>query len=300
MVIAMGPRTNWRLMLLVAAPMAAGLAAVALVAGVRDPSPLGDLPDSIAVARDVSYGPTDRHRLDIAYERACARPRPAIVMIHQGGWFQGDKAAYHGLMAEYARLGYVTVSINFRPSGVARFPAALDDGRLALRWLRDHAARYGVDPARIGVTGWSSGAHLAMLVALSDGSAGIRAAVCVSGVYDLLMEESGLFPNHEGDEAVVRFLGGTPREKPELARLASPITHLSKDDPPLLVLHGELDRRIDVEQARHFAAALRALGRSDEVVLLPAGDHGRDVLPADPEIRRRVRDFFARHLRPED
>jgi len=299
--------TNWRVLAGVAASLSAVLATVALAGYLVDSSPLADLADPLAVQRDVSYGPGAHHVLDIAYDRALARLRPAIVMIHPGGWMQGDKAAYHGLMADYARLGYVTVSINFRPSGVAKYPAAIEDCKRAIRWLRFHAATYGVDPKRIGVTGWSSGAHLAMLLALSDDSfekddefqgvsGRVQAAICVSGVYDFLMERRGRFPNSEEDLAVVRFLGGSPLQNRDLARRASPLTYLSPDDPPVLVFHGELDPRIDAEQARQFASASKAMGREDPVVLLPNEGHGRNVLPEDPQSRQLIRDFFARHL----
>jgi acetyl esterase/lipase len=283
---------------LLAASLTAALAVVAWLGVSTDTSPLARLEKPWAAARDVAYGAGEHQRLDIVYDRTLSRPRPAVVMIHQGGWTQGDKSAYHGWMAPFARSGYVTVSVNFRPSGVDRYPAAVDDCELALRWLRDHATSYGVDPARIGVTGWSSGAHLAMMLALRGNE--VKAAVCVSGVYDFLMEAAGAFPNREDDPAVVRFLGVSPRENPELARRASPLTHLSPGDPPLLVFHGELDPRIDVEQARHFARASKALGRRDDVVPLPGEGHGRDVFPGDPDSRRRVREFFAKHLRPGD
>ena len=303
--------SNRQLLLLVGVSIAAAVVVVAILAYSVDTSPLASLPDHLTVERDVSYGPSEYQLLDIAYEQSTSRLHPAIVMIHQGGWMEGDKSSYHDLMVRYAPLGYVTVSIDFRPSGEARFPAALEDCRLAIRWLRVHAATYGVDPERIGVTGWSSGAHLAMLLALSDDevdqtgeyqgvSSRVQAAVCVSGVYDLLMEERGQFPNHEYNAAVVQLLGGPPRQKRELARNASPINYLSTDDPPLMVFHGELDQVIDVEQARQFALALEALGRADEVVLLSGAGHGRDVLPGDPQIRQRIHQFFARHLRPDD
>ena len=298
-----------RRMALVALALAA-FALVAFLGSSYDTSPLVRVPESLAVARDVSYGPHAQQTLDLVHARVSSRPRPALLMIHQGGWMQGDKSAYHHLMIQYALLDYVTVSVNFRPSGVAKFPAAIEDCARAVRWLRVHAAAYGVDPRRIGVTGWSSGAHLAMLLALSDGEFGkdpehpdassrVQAAVCVSGVYDLLLESGGQFPNAGDDAALLRFLGGAPRQNPELARRASPITYLTPDDPPLLVFHGEQDRRIDVEQARRFARASEALGRKDEVVLIADGDHGRDVLPGDSAHRQRVREFFARHLRPE-
>lgn len=274
-----------------------------------DRSPLEGLPDSLTVRREVAYGAGGYQKLDIIHPSTPGPLRPALVMVHPGAWKQGDKASHHGMMAEYARLGYVTLSLNFRPSGAAKFPAALQDCKRAVRWLRVHAADYGVDPARIGVTGYSSGAHLALLLALSDDafereeahpgvSSRIQAAVGVSGVYDLLMESRGAFPNDGNDAALLCFLGESPVQNPDLARRASPLTHLTPDDPPLLLFHGEQDRRIDAEQARHFARASRALGRRDDVVLLPEAGHGRDVLPEDPRSRQLIRGFFARHLRP--
>jgi acetyl esterase/lipase len=286
---------------------AAGIAAVAVLGAARDGSPLGRAPAELAVVRNAAYGPDLHHRLDLVHARDVGRLRPALVMIHPGGWMQGDRSAYHGWMLPYARLGYATVSLDFRPSGVAPYPAAVRDVKRAVRWLRANATSYGIDPGRIGVTGWSSGAHLAALVALSDDafeadgahpgvSARVQAVVAVSGVYDFLMRERGAFPNAGDVAAVVRFLGGPPDADPEKARRASPLHHLTADDPPLLAIHGELDRRIDVEQARQLARALRALGRADEVILLPGLDHGRDVFPGDLPTRGRIQAFLARHL----
>ncbi|HEX7901552.1 MAG TPA: alpha/beta hydrolase fold domain-containing protein [Planctomycetota bacterium] len=269
----------------------AALGAVAYLGASHDTSVLAKASGNLEITRDVDYGPAT---LDLARPKDVARPRPALLMIHPGGWVQGDKSAYHALMLQYAELGYVTASVNFRPEP---FPAPVDDCRRALRWLRENATSHGIDPARIGVLGWSSGAHLAALLALSDG--GVQAVVGFAGVYDFLIETSGAFPNDENDPVVSRFLGGPPRSNPDTARKASPLHHLDAQDPPLLLFHGELDRRIDVEQARRFAAALKALGRDDEVILLPGVDHGRDVLPVDAESRERVRRFLARHLRPE-
>lgn len=266
----------------VAGLIVAALAVVAWLGATHDTSILARAPGALAVERDLDYGPA---ALDLARPKGVG-PRPAILMIHPGGWFSGDKTAYHALMLEYASLGYVAVSLNFRHEP---FPAPLDDLRRALAWLRQ---REDVDPARIGVMGWSSGAHLALLLATTEN---VRAAVGFAGVYDFLMETSGPFPNAEDDPVVVRFLGGTPRSNPERARSASPLHQLTADDPPLLLLHGEMDRRIDVEQARHFGRTSKALGRSDEVVPLPGVDHGRDVLPASE--RDRVLTFFARHLK---
>jgi acetyl esterase/lipase len=272
--------------------------AAGLVSRWVDASPLDSLPDGFRATRDISYGPWRRNRLDLVHPIRPARPAPALLLIHPGGWFQGDKSAYHGLMARAAGLGYVTAALNHRLSGEARYPAPLDDCREALRWLIRNAEAFGIDPARIGVMGHSSGAHLALRLAL-DGDAGrVRAAVGISGVYDFLLETRGAFPNDENDPAVVRFLGARPSEIPEVAQEASPISHLDAGDPPMLLLHGEADRRVDVEQTRRFRDRLRELKRDDEVILVPGGGHGRGVLPDDPGLRRRIEAFLRRELRP--
>ena len=118
----------------------------------------------------------------------------------------------------------------------------------------------------------------------------------MAGIYDFLPVAHGHFPNRADDPAVVGLLGGTPAENQELAKRASPRRQLSVDDPPLLVFHGEKDQRIDVEQARQLAITSEALGRDDNIMLLPGEGHQIGVLPRNSDDRKLVREFFARHL----
>jgi acetyl esterase/lipase len=259
---------------LVAAAVAL-LAFIAWLGATRDASVLARSP--FPVERDVPYGPDPRQRLDLI-----RRDGPLLLFIHPGGWRSGDKSAYHRWMLHFAERGYSTASVNFR---FGRHPTSIDDLRTALAWLRAE-----VKPPRIGVCGWSSGAHLALLLALEDG--GLQAAVGVSGVYDFLMPSSGAFPNREDDPNLLAYLGTTPSADPERARRASPFHHLTPDDPPLLLIHGELDRVIDVEQARHLARKAKDV----ELIVLPGGDHGRDGFPA--ETLERVHAYLARRLKP--
>jgi acetyl esterase/lipase len=300
---------NGVFLVLVGAGLGGVVGAILLAASFLDAPALSGIPEGWMSERNLAYGDDPRQRLDLVRERTPSKSRPALLLIHPGGWLQGDKAAYHEVMAEYGGRGYVTAAPNFRLSGTARYPAAIRDCKQALRWLRSNASRCGIDPGRIGVMGYSSGAHLAMLLALSDEgferseahpdvSQRVQAAVGVSGVYDFLMERQGAFPNADDDPAVVLFLGAPAREVPERARSASPIRHLTSDDPPFLVFHGELDRRIDAEQARNLASALKTIGRSDSVILLKGQGHGKGVLPAGEESRTRIAEFFDRHLRP--
>jgi acetyl esterase/lipase len=251
------------------------LAGVAYLGATHDTSPLAR--SRFAVERDVPYGPDPRQRLDLVRVDG-----PLLLFIHPGGWRSGDKSAYHRWMLHFAERGYATASVNFR---FGRHPAAIDDVRAALAWLRAN-----VKPSRIGVCGWSSGAHLALLLALDGG--GVQAAVGVSGPYDFLMPASGAFPNREDDPNLLAYLGATPSADPERARKASPYHHLTPDDPPLLLIHGEADRVVDVEQARHLARKAKDV----ELIVLPGADHGRDCFPA--EALKRVEAFLARRLKP--
>src|SRR5438132_14041569 len=133
-------------------------------------------PGAITVVRDIPYreGPSKRWRLDLAMKKAPhGKPRPAVVVIHGGGWLEGDRSSFasrkHGVpgnIEDFAELGFVAVTINYRLSGEAPFPAALEDCKCAVRWLRAHAGKYNVDPKRIGAYGNSAGGHLALLLGL--------------------------------------------------------------------------------------------------------------------------------------
>ena len=133
---------------------------------------------TITVLHDVRYreGPSKSWRLDLAYKKdSGGKPRPGIVVIHGGGWVEGDKSSFAsrkagvpGNIEDFAELGFVAATINYRLSGEAPFPAALDDCRCAVRWLRAHAKDYNLDPKHIGAYGNSAGGHLSLLLAMPN------------------------------------------------------------------------------------------------------------------------------------
>ena len=216
------------------------------VAGEKPPAP-----GAVTVLRDLPYraGPSKRWRLDLAVPKgAGGKPRPAVVVIHGGGWLEGDKSSFasraHGTpgnIEDFAALGFVAATINYRLSGEAPFPAALEDCKCAVRWLRAHAAEYNLDPQRVGAYGNSAGGHLALLLGLvgkdagleGDGphaeqSSAVQAVVSDSGPLDLLRQH-----RHGALRRVVeQFLGGPPEGKrAALYKSASPahrgLMHLS-------------------------------------------------------------------------
>jgi acetyl esterase/lipase len=234
---------------------------------------------------------------------------PAVLWIHGGGWEIGDKNGNSG--AKFlANEGFVTASLSYRLSGDSPFPAAIEDCKCAIRFLRANALKYGIDPDRIGVAGSSAGGHLAELVATTDQSAGldgdggwqnmsskVQAAASYFGVSDLTMQ----FPEDTG-QVIVKFFRGTEKEKPELYRRASPIFYVTKDNPPLLLVHGEKDDGVPFDQSVRMADAYRRTGLTIEFIAVKNAGHDfqhigdAPISPSVEVIHHRTAEFFNRYL----
>lgn len=236
-------------------------------------------------------------------------PTPAVLWIHGGGWEKGDKNSHAG--AEFlADAGFVVATLSYRLSSTAPFPAAVEDCKCAIRFLRANASRFGIDPDRIGVGGSSAGGHLAELVSTADSIAGlegsggwpgassrVQAATSYFGVSDLTTE----FPN-DTVPVIVRFLRATSNEKPELYRQASPIFYVSKDDPPLMLVHGEEDRDVPFDQSLRMERAYRSLGLPLELISVKNAGHDfqnvgtQPISPSVEVIHLKTVEFFKRYL----
>jgi acetyl esterase/lipase len=242
-----------------------GLTVLALPAAAQSAPPVSDTqPQHFTVQADVQYCPGGGRplRMDVFVpEHRIATPTPAVLWIHGGGWEHGDKRGNSGAPF-LADGGFVTASLTYRLSGEAPFPAAIEDCKCAIRFLRANAARFGIDPAQIGAAGFSAGGHLAELLATADGHAGlggdgswqsvssrVQAAASYCGVSDLTQP----FPS-DTLQAIARFLGGTRAQAPELYKRASPVTYLSGGDPPLLLVHGEHDETVPFVQSTRPSA----------------------------------------------
>ena len=270
------------------------------------------LPEGFTFDADVPYGAqSPAQKLDILYPSdAAASARPAIVHIHGGGWYAGSKGGEKTLemLRAFAANGYVAVSIDYRLSDEARFPAAMEDCKLALRWLRANAGTYHIDPDHLGAIGGSAGGHLSAFLAVTgevddfhgDGSyreysSAIQAAVPICPPTDLskpLSEKFGL----EADDAVIRFLGGTPLEKQDEARRASPATYVCPGLPPMFFIHGVEDKRVLPSHSTELAARLRDAGNACEVAIVEGFGHNVDMART-PEMLARIVAFFDRHLK---
>jgi len=242
-----------------------------------------------------------------------ASPMPTIVWIHGGGWRAGNK--YPTQAQVLASRGFLVVSINYRLSGVAPFPAAVEDCKCAVRWLRAHAAGYNVDRQRIGIWGGSAGGHLAMMLGTADSTAGLEGnggwkrfssrvqAVCsYYGPSDFIGWYQGYATGVTRDTAPIQFLGGTIAAKPDTYRLASPVTHVTADDPPLLMIHGIEDKVMPLAHSEIMHAAYQERGLTSILIPVANAGHGfkatraATILPSREEIEQRVLDFFVEHL----
>ena len=284
----------------------AGLILFALPFAAQTPEP------QFAVVPDVQYC-TDGGKpllMDVFIPKhRNVTPTPAVLWIHGGGWERGDKSGNSG--AQFlANAGFVTASLSYRLSDDSPFPAAVEDCKCAIRFLRANAPKYGIDPERIGAAGSSAGGHLAELLATADQTAGlegnggwqnvsskVQAAASYFGVSDLTVP----FPQ-DTVRVIVKFFRGTEEEEPVLYRKASPILYVSKGDPPLLLVHGAKDDGVPFDQSVRMADAYRRLGLSVEFI--PVKNAGHDfqhlgdapVSPSVETIHRRTVDFFKRYL----
>jgi acetyl esterase/lipase len=186
------------------------------------------------------------------------------------------------------------------------FPAQIHDCKGAIRWLRANQDAYGYDASRIAVAGSSAGGHLAALLATSAGveelegtvggnpdeSSRIQAAVSISGFSDLKASYA-----HLPDARIARLIGGTPAEQPERSDLASPIHFVGPGDAPLLLIHGEDDPVVDPQQAVQLHRAYQAAKLESSIKMIPGTKH-TDLSTRNPELRARVEQFLARHLKP--
>jgi acetyl esterase/lipase len=225
---------------------------------------------------DVRYGAADGKPLlldVIAPQGQPGPPRPAVIWLHGFGWFAGTRRDHLeiSMCTFLAAHGFFTASIEYRLSGEATFPAQLHDVKAAIRWLRANAATYHIDPQHIGIWGGSAGGHLAALAGLTgdvpaleggSGSPGyssrVQAVAVASAPADFLRPGGAM--SNDADGPVAWLFGGTVEEKGELMRLASPITHVSRDAAPFLIAHGTLDETVPFEQGEWLYQALVRAG----------------------------------------
>jgi acetyl esterase/lipase len=200
--------------------------------------------------------------------------RPGVIVIHGGGWVQGDK---EGILDEFClpfvRRGMVVANVEYRLAKAAPAPAAVNDVLKAAQWFEDRAAQYHVDRKRIIATGGSAGGHLALMTALAPADLGpaikIAAVVDFFGIADVADQLEGPHPR----PYAVAWIPEQPGRM-ELARRLSPITYVRKGLPPILALHGDADEVVPYEQSVALVKSLKNAGDDAELITVPGGKHG--------------------------
>jgi len=275
--------------------------------------PLGLLCSSLIAAEpghpDIEYANVGGHSLKLDLHLPQAAKAPLILYVHGGGWRSGSKADVPILPL----LGhsYAIASVDYRLSTQAPFPAQIHDLKAAIRWLRAKAPDYGYDAEMIAIIGSSAGGHLAALVGVTNGhpelegtlgahqgqSSQVQCIVSYYGAANLqsILSQSTDFGLKMRVPALQLLLGGLPEEKPALARLASPIAHLDKDDPPLLLIHGAADPQMPPQQSQEFAKAYEELQLPVQFISLPGSKHGGAEF-YDAERMALVAKFLHTHL----
>jgi len=292
-------------------------------------------PHGVVATPDIEYANLTGFRpllLDLYRPRAAAEQsrRPLVVFVHGGGWRRGDSRTlgafenFPAVLASLAARGYVVAAVNYRLSGEARFPAAVQDLNAAIEFLRRNAGAFGIDPQRVVLWGDSAGAHLAALSAVTcqlpqfapppaTGRLSRREALalrprqvshCVQGlvawygIFDLpTLLDSGAAAHAVADDAR-DFLGCGGGPCRQLAQSASPVSYISSRTPPMLLLHGRADTEVPFGQTLEMAAALRKAGVRVEVGLIDAAGHGwigrsaRITREASREALQRTCDFI--------
>jgi acetyl esterase/lipase len=269
--------------------------------------------DARKIERNVTYGKAGdvELKLDIYFSKETKGKLPVTVYVHGGGWQNGDKSIGAGAMAigELVKRGYLVVSVNYRLAPAYKFPAQIEDVKCAIRFLRAHAKEYNLNPKRIGVWGGSAGGHLVALLGTSDKSAGfegnggwakessrVQAVVDMFGPSDLTVDFAGAGKN------IAETVFGVSSSKDELMKRASPVTYISKDDPPFLILHGDSDKLVPLSQSEKLNEGLKAAGVPSKLVVVKNAGHGFMPVGGAPqpdriELTQMIADFFDKNLK---
>ena len=264
------------------------------------------LPSGVTEELDREYGRVgDRALLlDLYSPRDIVGTTPGILFIHGGGWSSGDKSDYRIYATHFAKLGYVVGSVGYRLKKEATYPAAIEDVKCAVRWMRAHAEELRVDPDRIAVVGGSAGGHLSMMVAYSsdvlelEGTGGwSETSSAVQAVVDLYGPTDFTTPYGRTHKTTTSYLVKSYEEAPELYEQCSPLFHVDATDPPTLIFQGTLDDLVPVEQSDRLAAKLESLGVPYWYDRLDGWPHTMDLArPISERVKTVIEAFFDEFL----
>lgn len=242
-------------------------------------------------------------KLDVYHRRDRSEPVPTVIYIHGGGWVGGSKEGSMLRIMPYLEMGFNVVNVEYRLGRVARAPAAVEDCRCALRWVVRNAEAYGIDPARLVVTGRSAGGHLSLTTGMLSVAAGFDAE-CISDAdpkiaaiinYYGITDVNDLMAGKPNEKSYTVSWLGSQRDREQIAESVSPIRHVRGDLPPVLTIHGDADRIVPYSHAAELHKRLDAAGVENELLTIPDGGHGGFSRSEVEKIDETIRAFLGRH-----
>lgn len=263
------------------------------------------LPGRVSIEENVVFGDGGGRNLtcDVFTPPDDVAERPALLFLHGGGWQSGDKSQlkYYGI--QLARYGYLCVCSEYRLSGEATWPAQVHDAKAAIRWMRANAARLGIDPGRIAVSGNSAGGHLALMLAATPDTPGLEGTGGHPDVSSACAAAIAVYPptslqSDDVEGAVAALFGGEVSK--DAADAASPVTYAHRGFPPTMLIHGNADQVVPVRSSLLMYEALSNAGAPAEMHLFQGQDHAFDNAV---EFARPIADlsalFLERALHPQ-
>jgi acetyl esterase/lipase len=211
--------------------------------------------------------------------------RPGVLLVHGGGWMQGDRTQLRGYGILLGRLGYVCVATEYRLTGESKWPAQIHDVKACLRWMRANADRLGIDPDKIAVSGNSAGGHLSLMIAGTQnmpefegdgGNPGVSTSVAACIAFYAPVRLAELYERRKDAMLPQLFAADATRATHEAA---SPITHAANNFPPTCLIHGNKDELVSYRESLHMYDALMAAGARAELHMYDGVPHGFDALP---------------------
>jgi acetyl esterase/lipase len=270
-----------------------------LMTGILLSGCIAHLPNTVKVERNLEYARIDGQslQLDIYSPKQPVGKLPVVVWIHGGSWNSGSR--HFCPIGFMATQNLAIVSMDYRLTGTAIFPAQIYDCKSSVRWLRAHAAQFNLDPDHIGIFGASAGGQLALLLATTPDNAALEGdeggnrqfssrVQCVGALYPPT-DLSRLVTNAD----VAKLIGGPVALNPEKARAASPLSYVDKNCAPIFLMHGGADQLVPVEQSQIFYAALLKAGVPAQFEIIPGKGHG--IIPPPP-VAQEIYRFFAQYL----
>jgi acetyl esterase/lipase len=265
------------------------------------------VPDGVVFERDIEYAnPDGQHlQLNLARPKEGKAPFPAVVCIHGGGFRAGSREGYNNTILTLAQNGYVAVTVSYRLAPKYQFPAAVQDTKAAVRWVRANAKKFDIDPDRIGVTGGSAGGHLALFLGVTaelkefdgDQNPGFSSrASCVVDVYGPSDFTKSYGKSVDAGQVLPLWLGGDLTTAKAAHLRSSPLYWVTPNAAPTLCIHGTKDTYVHHEQSEWLVDKLKAAGVEAELLLLDGAGHGfkgDDAKKAD----KAMLDYFAKHLK---